>query len=40
MAISFELPTEIERHLREKLSDLDHVCEGIRTGRALEDGFS
>jgi len=26
MAISFELPTEVERHLREELSDLDHVA--------------
>ena len=26
MAISFELPTEVERHLREKLSDLDQVA--------------
>ncbi len=25
MAISFELPSEVERHLREELSDLEHV---------------
>jgi hypothetical protein len=26
MAISFELPSEVERHLREELNDLDHVA--------------
>ena len=26
MGISFELPTDVERHLRAELSDLDHVA--------------
>ena len=26
MAITFELPTEVERQLRERLSDLDRVA--------------
>ena len=35
MAISFELPTEVERHLREKHFRFRPGCEGIGTGRAL-----
>jgi len=39
MAISFELAAEVERHLREELSDLDNVAkESALVGFIVKEG--